>query len=131
MEGQLQPKIEQFIYSYINSLEQLEILLLLFESPDRSWTIEAVYDIIKSNPASISRRLETLTQQGLVVADPETKGGYRFQVSNPELTQTIQELSNAYTERRLRVIETVFSKPSSSIKSFADAFRIRKDQKDG
>jgi hypothetical protein len=37
----------------------------------------------------------------------------------------------AYTERRLRVIEAIFSKPSSSIKSFADAFLLRKENKDG
>lgn len=104
MEGQLrqlQPRIEQFIYSYIDSLEQLEVLLLLFQSPQRSWSVSDVYDAIKSNRASISRRLENLVQLGLVVATEDAQSCFRFQVSNPEIAQTIQELSDAYTQRRL------------------------------
>jgi hypothetical protein len=118
-----------FIREAIDSVEQLEVLLLLEASPEQSWTIPGIYEKLRSNPESIRLRLERLLAQGLV--RQEQTGQFRYAAPTPELAQTIRDLARAYAERRVTIIETIFAKPPSPIQSFADAFRLRKDEKHG
>jgi len=116
---------KQFILDCIDSLEQLEILLLLRQEPERCWSAEEVNAEIKSSVTSVRSRLETLANQGLLAREP--KDCYRF--SPPPLKVMVMDnLAQAYKEQRIRVIEMIFSKPSSPILGFADAFRLRKDK---
>jgi hypothetical protein len=68
---------------------------------------------------------------GVVVV---TEGGppaqFRYEPRTDELSQTINELAMAYHNRRVTVIGLIFSKPLDKIRSFADAFRFRKDRPD-
>jgi hypothetical protein len=43
----------------------------------------------------------------------------------------IGEVANAYASHRVTIIGLIFSKPTSTLKTFADAFRIRKEPNDG
>jgi len=104
-------------------------LLLLSSSPEMSWTVESIYERLRSNRLSIQRRLQTLTAQGLVEVLPEDH--YRYRPVTAELRSAVHELAEAYREFRVTVIETIFSKPTTPIQDFADAFRIRKEPKDG
>jgi hypothetical protein len=51
---------------------------------------------------------------------------YRY-APPPELHRSIAGLVETYRERRVSVINLVYSRPSDAIRSFADAFRLRKD----
>jgi hypothetical protein len=44
-----------------------------------------------------------------------------------QLDRTASDLARLYPERRFTIIEIIFSKPNDKIRSFADAFRIRRD----
>lgn len=127
MANTLSIEIEQFLLKYIESVEQLEILLLLNAHPDRPWTIREVNDQIKSSEESVSERLQTLANQGLITALNPDKTVFQIQTTKPDLNQTVAALDACYKERRLKVLECVFSKPMSSLRVFADSFKIRKD----
>ena len=76
-------------------------------------------------------RLERLTFSKLlarVIAPPVS---FRCQPGTPERAAALDGLALAYKERRVTVIESIFTKPPSPIQGFADAFRIRKEQKNG
>jgi hypothetical protein len=121
-----------FIRRYIHSFEELEILLLLRESPFRPWTASQVYDAIRSNLQSIERRLEKLSAQQLLASAVQDKIlQYRYQPANAELAGLVDELAAAYKEHRVVVIEHIFAEPLSPIQSFADSFRIRRNEKNG
>ncbi len=60
----LPPAVKQLLSRHIRSVEQLEVLLLLRGSPDRTWTSVEVYDVIRSSPASVTQRLEAFTAAG-------------------------------------------------------------------
>jgi hypothetical protein len=47
------------------------------------------------------------------------------------LSTDVNDLARAYAERRVNVIALIFSKPATSLRHFADAFRLRKDRSDG
>lgn len=127
MANTLSIEVEQFLLKYIESVEQLEVLLLLNAHPDRPWTIQEVNDQIKSSEESVSKRLQTLAHQGLITALNADKTVFQIQTAKPEINQTVSALDACYKERRLKVLECVFSKPMSSLRVFADSFKIRKD----
>lgn len=118
------PDIKRFIGGYISSVEQLEVLRLFGENPDRSWTPAEVLQIIQSSEKSIADCLEHFRAAGILSAQPEHR--FRFASNDPNLTQTVEMLVKTYRERRVSVIECIYTKPAGPIQDFADAFRLRK-----
>jgi hypothetical protein len=112
----LSPKVERFIAEYIHSVEQLEVLLLLYGSPSRAWTVAEVVAELRTAASSAVSRLEDLTVRGLVVKAPGleptfTYGGPR----TPELDATIALVRETYAQRRIAVISAIFSKPLDAV----------------
>lgn len=131
MSRQLPSRIADFIRRYISSLEQLEVLLLLSSSPERRFTVAAAYEQIRSNPDSLRIRLNQLVAHGLVQVETENGESYFYRPATPEMDAVVVELAGIYKERRISVIEHIFAEPPSPIQDFAEAFRLRRDQRDG
>ena len=119
------PSLQSFIAAYIGSVEQLEILCLLSRSPDKWWSPKDVFHVVQSSEHSVTACLEKYVQQTLLVAD---KGLYRYAPRRLELDKAVHELSQAYSERRVAVIEMIYKRPNDTIQDFADAFRFRKEK---
>lgn len=119
----IRPEVMTFIDRFVRSIEQLEILLLLFAHRERAWTAQAVSDELRGNPASAAGRLDELCADGLLSASGDPRA-YRYAASG-EIDRAIAGLADAYRDFRLRVIERVFQKPDG-ITEFAAAFRIRR-----
>ncbi|QRK11939.1 hypothetical protein JQX13_18910 [Archangium violaceum] len=124
--GDLPEVVRRLIAENIDSVEQLEILLLLFQHPGRTWTAESVARELRVSSISAGERLEDLTYDGLVVRVEGSEGEYRYGPETPSLDEAVRGLAAAYSERRVTVINLIFSKPVDKIRTFADAFRLRK-----
>ena len=61
-------------------------------------------------------------------AGPESEAAYQYAPHNAALDATINAFDEAYTTRRVTIIGLIFSEPPSPLRSFADAFRLRKDK---
>lgn len=120
--------IQRFILSSFGSLEKLEVLLLLHRAPDKAWSSEAVYEVIRSSPASVAQRLEELREIGLLKRSMEAPMPYQYSPRSEALGQLVDGLAKAYHERRLRVVELIYADEKDPARRFADAFRIRKDK---
>jgi hypothetical protein len=129
--GSLPAQVEEFIKKYIQSLEELEVLLTLSDSPDKTWTAATVYDAIKSSPVSVAQRLERLAANGLINLFDAPEHDYKFNPTPATVAEAVHALGAAYREKRLKVIEFLFSQPISPLQSFSDAFKIRKDPNHG
>lgn len=126
--AELPVKLQRFIATHVESVEKLEVLLLLFSSADKSWTAQAVYQKIQSNPQSVARRLAELKTEGFLEENKE--GSFQFHPKNPELADGAAQLNTEYEQRRVKVIEAIFSNSTEQMRRFADAFRIRKESDD-
>lgn len=115
-----------FINKNINSVEQIEVLLILLANPERVWTIDEISAIMRSSRNSIRSRLESLTARKLAAAVEDQ--GYRYSASG-RLHAMVEVLAEEYGERRFSVIELVFSRPDAA-RSFADAFRLRESEEE-
>jgi hypothetical protein len=118
-------ELERFIKEQIRSLEQLEILLLLSSAPDKKWTEQAVYEVIKSSRSSVAARLNELVSQKLL--STETAAVFTFSPESETVKRLVQELAVAYKQRPVRVVELLYSRPPDAVQEFAKAFKLRKE----
>lgn len=119
----LPTEISDFIQRHINSLEELEILLLFFAEPEARLDAETINTSIRSSTAAIAHRLIELSNRGfLKEVEPNF---FKYSPANEDLARGVGLLSSAYKERRVKVIEAIFTKPLSGIREFAKAFKFR------
>ncbi len=127
----LPEEVRRFIAEHIDSVEQLETLLLLYQHPERTWDAESVARELRIASVSAGERLEDMTHSGLMARKEGKPVEYRYASESAMLDEAVRGLAKAYSERRVSVINLIFSKPVDKIRTFADAFRIRRDDDNG
>jgi hypothetical protein len=121
--------VHRFIFSSIESVEQLEVLLLMHGTPQTSWTPEAIARELYSTPSSIRGRLDALVRRELV-ATAGAPATFHYSPAAHSVRSTIDSLADCYRHRRVAVITLIASKPLENVRAFSDAFRLRKKDKD-
>jgi predicted transcriptional regulator len=117
--------------THIDSIEKLEVLLLLRNRTEREWTASEVALELRITEASAAARLADLASSGLLVNSArEAPAGYRYSPAHSDDVRSISELAMTYSERRVSVITFIFTKPQERVRGFADAFLLRQ-RKDG
>lgn len=116
--------VQQFLGRYIDSVEQLEILLLLHEHPAREWTVAEVTRALYAHPASVGRRLGRLSEARLLGRIEGAEPRYRYAPANDTLAAAVGELAHCYRERRVAIITFIASRPMENVRAFSDAFRL-------
>lgn len=126
MSHDLPEPVARFLAAHIDSLDKLEILLLLFRSPARTWSAGEVTSELRLSDAATELRLEALRKASLIARDDGPPPRYCFQPGDGAVEVAIRATAEAYRERRLTVTSFIFSRPIAGITEFADAFRFRK-----
>ena len=123
--GEIDARVQQFVLRYIDSLEQLEVLLLLRSRADRTWRAAEVSKELRTAERSAGVRLASLAAAGLLKEDPP--GAYRYAPRTGDLDVAAGELAEAYAVRRIAITNLIFSRPLDQVRTFADAFKIVED----
>lgn len=121
----LSPALVRFLQASIPSFSAAEILLFLVEHADREWAPEALAGAMQPTAVSlpeVEQSLALFRTQGLVREQPA--GHFRYAASSD---QAVAELAQAYRERPVTLIRTIYALADLRIQSFADAFRLKKD----
>jgi hypothetical protein len=118
-------EVKKFIVDHINSVEQLEVLLFLRSNEDKEWDAAAVSRELRIDPASAANRMSDLSEHGLLALKTDTF--YRYYPRTRELDQAVRYLADSYSNHRYTIINLIFSKPIDKIRTFSNAFKIRKD----
>ena len=118
-------ELRQFIDRNVESIVQLEALLLLRRDPSRGWNADQIAKSLYIS-AEMSRALiADLDRRGFI--KPQSEAMYSYQPTDPEADLLIGQLAKFYDERRVAVISLIYSKPVNKVQTFADAFRLRKE----
>lgn len=117
--------VRRFILEHINSVDQLEMLLLLRDHPDKSWTAAEVARALYTQPEAAALRLEGLRARGLLTAKDGAERQYQFRPATSALEHAVRRLADTYKNRRVTVIGLIYSKPLDQVQAFADAFKLR------
>jgi hypothetical protein len=127
MDSGIPAAVLQFLELHISSIEQLEVLLLLREHAGGGWTAEEVSRHLRSSVMSIQGRLNDLTSRRLLAVTQGERGEtYLYAPGDEETAELIRGLAKAYKERRLTVINHIYGRPPNELRSFADAFLLKK-----
>ena len=129
-EQELPSHVKTFLMEHIDSVLQLELLLLLQADPQRQWRAADLAQELRIDPAWAAAQLDDLCSRGLIECQFGPPASYRYAPRSAELDRTVADVAETYAARRVSVIGLIFSKPIDRIRTFADAFRIRKDPKE-
>jgi hypothetical protein len=117
--------VKQLILARIDSVPELETILLLREHAEQSWTAAEAGQRIYVSPTVAAHILKSLEERGFLASG---ESGYSYSPETDELRNTVDDLANAYAKHLVAVTRMIHGKPSSSVRQFADAFVLGKDK---
>ena len=128
VEAAIPEDVRQFLTESIDSVVQLELLMLLRRRPADAWTVADVARELRIELVWAASDLEKLAAHGLITVHGEPSAAvYRYGSRTADLDEVISRTIDTYEKRRVSVIGAIYSRPADAIRTFADAFRVRKD----
>lgn len=114
----------------LDSVFELELLLLLRELPGQDWTPAALGRLLDADPDASRTALIQLSRRGLI---ERRFGGeslcFRF---DPDQTRSrnLDELAVLYLQQRAVVVSFIEARSATALRQFSDAFRFRKEERE-
>jgi hypothetical protein len=115
--------VHELITRRIDSVAELEALLLLFNEPQLRWDVGTVARRLYISEAKATAALRNLSTRGLARADDER---WRFEPEEPALADAVRALSALYTQRLVVITALIHGKTGRGIEEFARAFVLRR-----
>jgi hypothetical protein len=115
--------IREFILAHIDSIAQLEALLLLRATPHELWNVAKTARRLYVNERECHEALTRLCAEGLLSG---TEDSYRYAGVAAEQATMIDRLADAYAHHLIPVTNIIHQKPRR-IRQFADAFKFKKE----
>jgi predicted ArsR family transcriptional regulator len=123
----LPPSVRRFVQRRIDTVEQLEILLLLQHHADRSWNAARVADALQLTEPAAAEHLEALGRRDLLDVRLSSDVVYRYSPATAELAGIVAQVVDAYREHRGDVLRLVTGRRLRALRDFSDAFRLGDD----
>ena len=111
----------------IASVEMLDVLLLVHDSPGRAWTAAEAARALGTSEVSASAQLVALRQSGILSVAMADDARYTYG-PRPDLAAAVDALAAHFRDHPLDVADLIRSRPRQKLRMFADAFRLRKDE---
>src|SRR6185312_5838884 len=119
------PNVDRFLRNSLRSVWELELLLLCRDQRERLWTVDELVRELRASVLIVGDALDSLQKLGLV--SKNAKDEYQYWPASPELGLLVEDVAATYASAPVAVTEAILSAPSSSVRIFADAFKINKD----
>lgn len=125
-EGPIPDEVRDFLLRRIDSIAQLEALLLLRADPACAWSAETLAKRLYITTQEAAVLLERLATDSFLVAAPDALGDYQYHPASGELATMIDRVAALYAEYLIPVTHLIHAKPRTRVQEFADAFNLRK-----
>lgn len=112
---------------FIDSLDALETVMLVFRDPARAWSPEQVARILRISVRVARRELDRMKARGIAVADPNDDTLTRFGAADTDRGAAVARIAATYGTRRIELINYVASQTLKRIQSIANAFKLKAD----
>lgn len=121
--------VDRFLDKNVGSIDQLEILRVLGEDPNREWKAAALAQEIQAKPEEMGRHLAALRSRGLLITETREADLFcRWGPATPELENDLRKVLQFYRERPVSMIKLVYAQAADPLRNFADAFRLRGEE---
>jgi hypothetical protein len=123
----ISPRVLAFIAEKIDTVAALETLLIMSEDEQRLWSESDIAARLYTQPANALTVLNSLLRRELIAAEGKPPR-FRFAPAHGEDRQLFGEVAEAYRRNLVAITTFIHSKASASVKEFARAFDLKKDQ---
>ena len=117
----------RFLQQCVANVDAAELLLALFTQPQRMWRpaelCAQLAPIASLSEADVERYLAAFESNSLVTRDAASRAQYRAQASQDACVALLARL---YMERPVTLFRMIYALRDSAIKTFADAFKLRR-----
>jgi hypothetical protein len=114
--------IKQFILAHIDTIAQLEALLLLRANPDKLWDAATTARRLYIGERQGQEILARLCAEGFISREDSA---YRY-ASAAEKAPLIDRLAEAYTRHLIPITNIIHQRPTR-IREFAEAFKLKRE----
>jgi predicted ArsR family transcriptional regulator len=126
--GPIPSDIKEFLFANIDSVDQLEILRLVVGEPQKEHSALSLAQELQIALQTVEAHVNALSARGLLTITNQQPLTCKHGPQTKELEAGVQELVKTYLERPVSLIKMVYEKPKEQIKTFADAFRLKKEK---
>lgn len=123
--NELPAELRAFLYSCVDAIEQVEIVVRLQRS-GTPWTARGIAADLGMPDVTARHHLEILVARGLLQTAIGAEVAYRYAPKTQDLQRYGAQLLDYYGRARTQVLQFVSSSPRRSFKNFSDAFKLRK-----
>jgi hypothetical protein len=121
-------EVRQFIIDNINSVAELEGLLLMSKNPETDWSVESLAQRLYTSVPQTEDVLRRLYALGFLVIKETNPLTYCYQPASQTLGEMVTEVAEIYAKYLVPVTNLIHSKPETKVQQFADAFKLRKKE---
>jgi hypothetical protein len=119
--------LRQFILATIDSVAEMEALMLLRSGPEQGWSAPVFTRRLYISEQETAQLLKRLCEKGFAAAVASDPVQYRYQPGSERLGELVDRLVECYARHLVPVTNLIHSKPQARIREFADAFKFRKE----
>ena len=118
--------VDRFLLEQIDSVPQLEALLLLWNSRTKAWSVDEMAKALFLGLDPCKAILDDLAREHLIVPDSVSEN-YQYQ-PDPALDTLLFAVDSAYRHELIRISRSIHAKPPAAVREFAKAFRFKKER---
>lgn len=120
-------QVDRFIVDEIDSVPQLEALLLFWNNRPKVWSSESMARALYVSPEVSREILRHLDQRHLIAEVEGTAGEFALNAESEQNQNLLASLDAIYRRELVRISNMIHSKASRGVRDFADAFRLKKE----
>jgi hypothetical protein len=123
-------QVDRFILEQIDSVPQLEALLLLFNSRPKAWSTDEMAKSLYVRNEAASKILDSLLHRDLIAVSPHQPDFFFCSPHEEAQNRLLHDVDAIYRKEVVRISSMIHSKASAGVRDFARAFRFKKDDKE-
>jgi hypothetical protein len=124
-DTELPGQVSEFVLAYIDSIPELEALLLTRTERSTQWHAATLATRLYVDLRTATAVLDALERRGLLRRGDD---GFSYGPKTPELEAAVEALTDAHRRFLIPVTGIIHSKTRTALRDFADAFRLREEK---
>jgi hypothetical protein len=120
-------RVIEFLAENIDTVPQLEALLLMWQAPDERWSMDKLAVRLYVSVEEAASIVRALQMRALIVSD-EQPNSYRYSGDWDASGTLMAEVARSYRHNLIHITKFIHSRASSAVRAFARAFDLKKDR---
>ena len=126
-QHEISPLVLTFLSDHVSNLLQFQVLMLVAETEDRWWDASGAARELGVTPAAARSALDHLAKHNLLDIRITDDVKYQLRPGTAALLTAVMACVEEFRRAPLQMVGVVTGQGPKSIRDFADAFRIRRD----